>query len=228
MIYNFINMFAIIAGGIIGGLVGDKIPKKQLDSIMLISGMCILVVGIQGAIGTENFILMLISLSVAGVIGTTIDIDGKFNDFGAYLKKTVKIGDDRFSEGLVTVLMIHMVGSMAILGPVNAALKNDGSILILKSILDFVITVIFSTSFGAGVMLSGPITFLYQSIFFFLAYFISPVLTPGVTNEISAIGSVLIIGLGFNMLKLKEVKISDYLFAILGPIIYQILLNFLQ
>ena len=184
--------------------------------------------GIQGAIGTENFILMLISLSVAGVIGTTIDIDGKFNDFGAYLKKTVKIGDDRFSEGLVTVLMIHMVGSMAILGPVNAALKNDGSILILKSILDFVITVIFSTSFGAGVMLSGPITFLYQSIFFFLAYFISPVLTPEVTNEISAIGSVLIIGLGFNMLKLKEIKISDYLFAILGPIIYQILLNFLQ
>lgn len=225
MIYNFINMAAIILGGIIGGLVGEKIPKKQLESVLLISGMCILVVGIQGAIQTQNFILMLVSLSVAGVIGTTIDIDGKFNNFGDYLKKVVKIGDEKFSEGLVIVLMIHIVGSMAILGPVNAALRNDGSILILKSILDFSITVIFSTTFGAGVMLSGPITFLYQSVFYFMAYFLSPVLTPEVTGEISAIGSVLIIGLGLNMLKIKEIKISDYLFAIMGPVIYQIILN---
>lgn len=227
MIYNVINLVAIVLGGIIGGLVGDRIPKKQLDSVLVIAAMCLLVVGFQGAVASENLVLMLISLSIAGIIGTTIDIDGKFNSFGQTLKRVVKIGDEKFSEGLVTVIMIHIIGSMAILGPVNAAIKNDGSILLLKSVLDFVFTLIFSTSFGAGMMLSGPVTFLYQSIFFLLAYIISPILTPAVANEISAIGSVLIIGLGFNLLKIKEIKISDYLPAILGPIIYQIFLNLL-
>lgn len=227
MIYNVINLVAIVLGGIIGGLVGDRIPKKQLDSVIVIAAMCLLVVGFQGAVASENLVLMLISLSIAGIIGTTIDIDGKFNSFGQTLKRVVKIGDEKFSEGLVTVIMIHIIGSMAILGPVNAAIKNDGSILLLKSVLDFVFTLIFSTSFGAGMMLSGPVTFLYQSIFFLLAYIISPILTPAVANEISAIGSVLIIGLGFNLLKIKEIKISDYLPAILGPIIYQIFLNLL-
>lgn len=227
MIYNVINLVAIVLGGIIGGLVGDRIPKKQLDSVIVIAAMCLLVVGFQGAVASENLILMLISLSIAGIIGTTIDIDGKFNSFGQTLKRVVKIGDEKFSEGLITVIMIHIIGSMAILGPVNAAIKNDGSILLLKSVLDFVFTLIFSTSFGAGMMLSGPVTFLYQSIFFLLAYIISPILTPAVANEISAIGSVLIIGLGFNLLKIKEIKISDYLPAILGPIIYQIFLNLL-
>lgn len=227
MIYNVINLVAIVLGGIIGGLVGDRIPKKQLDSVIVIAAMCLLVVGFQGAVASENLVLMLISLSIAGIIGTTIDIDGKFNSFGQTLKRVVKIGDEKFSEGLITVIMIHIIGSMAILGPVNAAIKNDGSILLLKSVLDFVFTLIFSTSFGAGMMLSGPVTFLYQSIFFLLAYIISPILTPAVANEISAIGSVLIIGLGFNLLKIKEIKISDYLPAILGPIIYQIFLNLL-
>ena len=227
MIYNVINLVAIVLGGIIGGLVGDRIPKKQLDSVLVIAAMCLLVVGFQGAVASENLVLMLISLSIAGIIGTTIDIDGKFNSFGQTLKRVVKIGDEKFSEGLITVIMIHIIGSMAILGPVNAAIKNDGSILLLKSVLDFVFTLIFSTSFGAGMMLSGPVTFLYQSIFFLLAYIISPILTPAVANEISAIGSVLIIGLGFNLLKIKEIKISDYLPAILGPIIYQIFLNLL-
>ena len=227
MIYNVINLVAIVLGGIIGGLVGDRIPKKQLDSVLVIAAMCLLVVGFQVAVASENLVLMLISLSIAGIIGTTIDIDGKFNSFGQTLKRVVKIGDEKFSEGLVTVIMIHIIGSMAILGPVNAAIKNDGSILLLKSVLDFVFTLIFSTSFGAGMMLSGPVTFGYQSIFFLLAYIISPILTPAVANEISAIGSVLIIGLGFNLLKIKEIKISDYLPAILGPIIYQIFLNLL-
>lgn len=223
MIYNILNGLGIILGAFIGRSVGHKLSEEQINSVLIGANLAILVIGIQGAIQTENAMLMMISICVGVIVGTALDIDGKFHDFGNRIQSKIKFGDPRYTKGVVQVIMIHVIGSMAIIGPVNAALKNDGSILIFKTVLDFTSTVIFSTTFGFGVALSGIITFLYQGAIYFLASFIAPVLTPEVVNEISAIGSVLIVGLSLNLLNLKEIKVSNFLPAILGPIIYFLL-----
>ncbi|NLW41624.1 MAG: DUF554 domain-containing protein [Tissierellia bacterium] len=222
MIYNIFNGVGIVLGALIGRVVGHKMSDEQIDSILVIANLSLLVIGMQGAIQTENSMLMMISLVVGGIIGTAIDIDGKFYKLGETLQSKFKGSNPRHTRGIVQVMMIHAIGSMAIIGPVNAALKNDGSLLILKTVLDLISSIIFSTSFGFGVALSGITTFTYQSFFFMLATFIAPILTPEVINEISAIGSVLILALSFNLLKMKEIKISNYLPAILGPMIYHI------
>ena len=223
MIYNILNGFGIILGAFIGRLVGHKLSKEQISSVLIGANLAILVIGIQGAIQTENAMLMIVSLCIGAALGTALDIDGKFHNLGNRLQSKIKIGDPRYTSGVVQVIMMHIIGSMAIIGPVNAALKNDGSILIFKTVLDFTSTIIFSTTFGFGVALSGFVTFLYQGMIYFLASFIAPILTPEVVNEISAIGSVLIVGLSLNLLNLKEIKISNFLPAILGPIVYYFL-----
>lgn len=222
MIYNILNGLGIIVGATIGRIVGHKLSEEQLNSTLLVATLSLFVIGIQGAIQTENSMLMMVSLVLGGILGTAIDIDGKFHKLGETMQSKFKGGNPLYTKGVVQVMMIHAIGSMAIIGPINAALKNDGSLLILKTVLDGISSIIFATTFGLGVALSGITTFVYQSIFYFLATFIAPVLTPEVVNEISAIGSVLIVALSFNLLKMKEIKISNYLPAILGPMIYHI------
>lgn len=223
MIYIILNSVGIILGAFIGRLVGHKLSEQQINSVLIGANLSILVIGIQGAIETKNFLLMIISLCIGGALGTALDIDGNFHKFGNTVQSKIKIGDSRYTKGVIQVIMMHIIGSMAILGPVDVALKGEGTILIIKTILDFTSTLIFSTTFGFGVALSGLITFLYQGAIYFLASFIAPILTTEVVNEISAIGSVLIIALSLSLLNLKEIKVSNFLPAILGPIVYYFL-----
>lgn len=219
MIYNLINGLGIVAGAFIGSTVGHKLSEEQTDSVLLIANFALLVIGFQGALKTENSMAMMVYLVIGGLIGTALDIDGKFYKLGEAFQSKFKASDSKNTKGIVQVMMMQAIGSMAILGPVNAALNNDGSILIFKTVLDMVSSTIYATVFGFGVALSGIVNFTYQSIIYFLASFIAPVLTPEVVNEISAVGSVLIIALAFSILKIKEVKVSNYLPAILGPVI---------
>lgn len=228
MYYNLFNSLVIVIGAIIGSLVGNKIDKKQLDAVLLINNVVILVLGIQGAVQTKNPILMMVSLSIGGFIGEGIDIDQKFIDVGNYLNHKIKLGDGETAQGILTLILVHTVGSMSILGPLNAALKNDGSIIVVKSALDFSLALIYASNFGIGTAVSGLVTLVYQSIIFYLASLIAPVMTEMVIFEIGAIGSVLIMGIAFTLLNIKEMKVGNYLPALFGPIIFQIILNFIN
>lgn len=225
MIYVIFNAVAIFAGVFLGVTVGKKIHKNQLDAVFLIVDICIIVVGLQGAIKTENPIMMIISLALGGYVGTALDVDGKFNKFGNFINSKIKFGSSENSEGIVALILLHSIGSMSIVGPINAALNKDGSILAVKSALDFTVSLIYGSNFGIGAAVSGVITLIYQSLMFCFASFIEPLMTPMVIHEIGAIGSVLIFALGLNLLRLTNLKIGDYLPALLAPVIYQIVLN---
>lgn len=225
MQYNLLNLAAILAGGAISLLVRKKLPMRQVEAARMIANLCILAVGIQGAIVTNNMMLMLLSAVLGGIIGTALGIDDGFQRLGEKLKNLAKSRDSRFSQGFVTVFMMQCIGSMAILGPINAALKGDGTILMLKSVLDFTSTLVYGTIYGSGVLLSGPMVFLYQGAIYLAAGFLSPLLKPQIVVEISAIGSLLIMALSLNLLDIVKIKVADYLPAMLGPVVYYILLN---
>lgn len=220
MLYILWNMIGIEIAGFVSSYAKKIISKAQLQAVLIIANLCIAVVGIQGAITTENTILMIISCVLGAMIGVKMDLDGKFNQLGLFIKSMFKTADENFVKGFITVFMMQCVGSMAIVGPLNIGLKNDSTILSIKIILDICSTLIYGAIYGRSVMLSGPFVFLYEAVIFLLAGILQPILTSDVINEISAIGSLLIFGMSLDLLGVIKLKVANYLPALLGPIIY--------
>lgn len=220
MLYILWNMIGIEIAGFVSSYAKKIISKSQLQAVLIIANLCIAVVGIQGAITTENTILMIISCVLGAMIGVKMDLDGKFNQLGLFIKSMFKTADENFVKGFITVFMMQCVGSMAIVGPLNIGLKNDSTILLIKIILDICSTLIYGAIYGRSVMLSGPFVFLYETVIFLLAGILQPILTSDVINEISAIGSLLIFGMSLDLLGVIKLKVANYLPALLGPIIY--------
>lgn len=220
MLYILWNMIGIEIAGFVSSYAKKIISKAQLQAVLIIANLCIAVVGIQGAITTKNNILMIISCVLGAMIGVKMDLDGKFNQLGLFIKSMFKTADENFVKGFITVFMMQCVGSMAIVGPLNIGLKNDSTILLIKIILDICSTLIYGAIYGRSVMLSGPFVFLYETVIFLLAGILQPILTSNVINEISAIGSLLIFGMSLDLLGVIKLKVANYLPALLGPIIY--------
>lgn len=220
MLYILWNMIGIEIAGFVSSYAKKIISKAQLQAVLIIANLCIAVVGIQGAITTESTILMIISCVLGAMIGVKMDLDGKFNQLGLFIKSMFKTADENFVKGFITVFMMQCVGSMAIVGPLNIGLKNDSTILSIKIILDICSTLIYGAIYGRSVMLSGPFVFLYEAVIFLLAGILQPILTSEVINEISAIGSLLIFGMSLDLLGVIKLKVANYLPALLGPIIY--------
>lgn len=220
MLYILWNMIGIEIAGFVSSYAKKIISKAQLQAVLIIANLCIAVVGIQGAITTKNNILMIISCVLGAMIGVKMDLDGKFNQLGLFIKSMFKTADENFVKGFITVFMMQCVGSMAIVGPLNIGLKNDSTILSIKIILDICSTLIYGAIYGRSVMLSGPFVFLYEAVIFLLAGILQPILTSEVINEISAIGSLLIFGMSLDLLGVIKLKIANYLPALLGPIVY--------
>ncbi|MDO5145681.1 MAG: DUF554 domain-containing protein [Eubacteriales bacterium] len=225
MIYIFLNMVGIEVGGLLSRLAKKFISDRQIAGVLIIANLCIAVVGIQGAITTENAALMIISCVLGTLVGVGVDLDEKFNRFGEFLKSKFKNADGNFVKGFITVFMIQCVGSMAIVGPLDIRLKGDASILTFKIVLDTCSSLIYGAVYGPSVMLSGPFVFIYETIIFLLAGAIHPFLTEAVINEISAIGSLLIFGMSLDLLDILHLKVANYLPALLGPIVYHLILT---
>ncbi|WP_066715802.1 DUF554 domain-containing protein [Clostridium sp. Marseille-P299] len=220
MLYILWNMIGIEIAGFVSSYAKKIISKAQLQAVLIIANLCIAAVGIQGAITTKNNILMIISCVLGAMIGVKMDLDGKFNQLGLFIKSLFKTADENFVKGFITVFMMQCVGSMAIVGPLNIGLKNDSTILSIKIILDICSTLIYGAIYGRSVMLSGPFVFLYETVIFLLAGILQPILTSDVINEISAIGSLLIFGMSLDLLGVIKLKVANYLPALLGPIVY--------
>lgn len=224
MFYILMDMVGIEVGGFLSRFLKYIISKKQVAAVLVIANLCIAIVGIQGAIKTQNSVLMIISCVLGACVGVGIDLDGKFNRFGDFMKSKFKTSNENFVKGFVTVFMIQCVGSMAIVGPLNIGLKGDASILTFKIILDTCSSLIYGAIYGPSVMLSGPFVFLYEAVIFLLAGFLQPLLTVSVINEIAAIGSLLIFAMSLDLLGIINVKAANFLPALLGPIVYYLIL----
>ncbi|MDM8278625.1 DUF554 domain-containing protein [Ligilactobacillus aviarius] len=226
MFYVFLDLVGITVGGLLSKPLQRFLSDKQISSMMEIATLCVGIIGIQGAIATKQPLLMLVSLVVGSVVGVWLDIDGKFNHFGDWMKTKFKASDPHFAEGFITVFMIECVGSMSIVGPLDVALAGKTSLMLFKVILDLITSLVYGAIFGYSVLLSGPFVFLYEAIIYGCASFIQPLLNASTINEISAVGSLLIVALACDILEIKHFKVANFLPALLGPIIYEAVLMF--
>ena len=223
MIGTLINCAAIILGSAVGLFFRKGMKKKISDTVMQGVGLCVILIGLSGALETQNTLLVIISMVIGGVVGAWIDIDDKMNRLGAFAqRKLTREGDEgnTFAKGFVTASLIFCVGAMAVVGALDSGIRGDHSTLIAKSMLDGVTSLLLASTLGIGVMLSAVPILLYQGGIALLGTVIAPFLSAEVITEMSAVGGLLIAGIGINMTLEKDIKVANLLPAIIIPFLY--------
>ena len=199
---TLINAAAVVAGGLLGLLLRGGIGRRLRDTIMQGLALCVALIGLDGALGTQNTMAVIVSM----VLGARAQ------------RLLAKGGDSGFAEGFVTASLMFCVGAMAIVGALDSGLRGDHSTLIAKSALDGVSAVIFASAMGPGVLLSAAAVLVYQGAIALLAQYVAPFLTDAVVTEMSAVGGLLIVGIAINMFGLFKVRVGNLLPAVFMPI----------
>ncbi|MBR3765412.1 MAG: DUF554 domain-containing protein [Clostridia bacterium] len=231
MFGNLINFAAILLGTGIGLLLRKGIPDRLRDTVVQGQGLCVILVGLfstfsaddGGALVRADLTCVIVCIVVGSLIGAWIDIEKRLNDLGAAIERRFvpDAAEGSIARGFVTASLVFCVGAMAIVGPMNSGLRGDHSTLISKSILDGVFAIFFTSSLGVGVGLSAFAVLVYQGIFALLAAWIEPFLTEEMITQISAVGGLLIMGIGLNMVYDKHhIPVGNMLPAIFMPMAY--------
>ena len=222
MIGVFINCVAVILGSLTGIIFKNLIPKRLTDGIMTGIGLCTVYIGIDSSLCGENTVVLILSIVLGAIIGYLLDIDGKINAFSKALTSGIskKDSSENAAQGFITASLIFCIGAMTIVGSIQAGINGDISLLVTKSVLDLITSIALSATFGFGVLLSTLFVLVFQGSIVLLSSYIGPFLTTPLQNEMICAGSILIIGLGLNILGITKLKIANYLPAlIIAPLI---------
>ena len=225
MVGVIVNVITVILGSCIGLLFKKGLPERVSTAAMTGLGACTLYIGISGSLCGENVLIVIASVVLGVITGTLLDIDGRINKLAQSVETKFKKDGQGISvaEGLVTATLLFCVGSMTVTGSIQAGLTGDNSVLITKATLDFVSSMMLASSLGLGVMLAAASVFVIQGGLVLLAGFIAPFMSLGAINEMTCVGSILIIIIGTNLMGITKIKVADFLPAIiLAPIIYNV------
>ena len=231
---SIVNAAAIVAGGGVGLVAGKAISERV--RVTLVSGMAVgtlfvgasstfskmLSVGDGGGLECRGALMLVMSLAIGAVAGEIIDLDGKFERFGVWLRRVSRNENDgSFLNGFVTASLTYCIGAMAILGALEDGLRGDPSLLYLKSAMDGIFTIALTASFGKGAMFSAIPILLYQGGITLAAYPLRPVMTTDALDAISLTGGVLIFCVGWNILwREKKIRVANLLPSLAVAIVW--------
>lgn len=227
MFGTIVNAIAIIAGSLIGLLFRKGIPEKVNQTVIHAVGLAVILIGLKGALGTENVLLVIGSLVVGGTIGELAGIEGGLEALGRWIgHRFGSTTDDGIARGFVTASLIFCVGAMAIVGSLESGLTGNHQTLFAKSVLDGITSILFTASLGIGVLFSAFPVFFYQGTITLAAGAIKPLLNPEVIAHLSSVGGLLIVAIGTNLLGMTRIRIGNLLPAILMPLLYALVYRF--
>lgn len=215
------NTLTVLIGTLIGLAAKKGIPQKITEALMCGIGLCTLYIGISGAVSAgsdenANPVLPIIAVALGVFIGTLADIDGLLNRLGEAVEKRFTKGDHgKVAEGFVSACLLFCVGSMTIVGAINAGVSGDNTLYFTKGVLDFVSGMALTVSFGIGVLFSALFVLVFQGGLVLCAELIEPLLTTHMIAEMNCVGSLLIVAIGLNLIGITKIKVANYLPAIL-------------
>lgn len=226
-----INAVAILIGGLFGILFGKFLKERHQDTLCKTCGICVLFIGIagamegmlmvnEGAVSSGKAMLVIACLAIGALFGELLNIEGAFECFGKWLKvKTGNAKDKMFVDAFVTASFTVCIGAMAIVGAIQDGILGDPSVLITKSILDFIIIMIMTSSMGKGCIFSAiPVAILQGSVTV-LAQLIEPLMTEQALANLSLVGSILIFCVGVNLIWEKKVRVANLLPSIIIAVV---------
>ncbi|KHD36661.1 membrane protein [Clostridium acetobutylicum] len=224
---TIVNVLAIVLGSFIGMLLNGGIKQRFQNILTQVLGLATIFIGVSGAlkgmfvvgkatIETTGTMVIIISMVIGAFVGEAMKVEDGIERFGEWLKLRFSSGNDsKFVEGFVSATLVTGVGAMAIVGSLNDGLTGDASMLYTKSILDFIVVMIFASTLGKGVIFSAIPIGIFQGFITIFAHFIEPILTKQMIQNISLVGSVLIFGIGINLAFGKKFKVGNMLPALL-------------
>ncbi len=233
---TLINVAAVILGGVLGKWINGSALKKYQDTLMHALGLCTLFIGVGGVLSkmlvyengsftTRGTMLMIFSMVLGTLAGELLRIEFHLNHLGERIKKAVGATQDaRFVESFMSNMLVICIGAMAIVGSLQDGLTGDYSMLAAKAALDCVITLIFVSTLGIGAAFAAIPLGIYQGSITLLAHFIEPYLSTALINDLSLLGSVLITGVAVNLIFNKGICLANMLPAMLGPVIWHLVI----
>lgn len=208
---TIVNVMAITVGSLLGMAIHTRLPRRLTKITFQALGLFSLFLGTQMAFRSQNILTLIFSIVLGAVTGELLDIDGGIRKVANRIKGRFKTSGDRFTEGFITAVLIYCVGSIAVLGALEEGLGGFPNLLLTKSLMDGASSIALAASFGPGVLFSTVPLFIYQGSLTLLASQLGAVLTQTVINEITAVGGLMILGIGLNVLELQQIKVINML-----------------
>jgi hypothetical protein len=232
-----INVATIVAGTGAGLLVGGRIPERARTTVIQSVGLVVIALGVGQAIRTRNIVFPLVAIVAGGLIGEALRLEDRLESLGDRIRRRVERDVDpdsdsvglevggrpepegnTFVEGFVAASLLFCVGPLAILGSISDGLEGDIGLLVVKSALDGLVSVIFAATLGWGVGFSAIPVVVYQGLLTLLAGGADTVLSDRMILEGTATGGIMVMGIGVRLLDLKQVRVGSMLPAlVLAP-----------
>ncbi len=215
MIATFVNAAAVVAGGLIGLLAKRGLPERISKGIMAAIGLMLICSGVKGYLDGQSSIVAVLSLALGTGLGELLRLEDRLNRLGERIGARVsRDGGSRVGEGLVTATLLFCVGAMAVLGSLQSGLAGDHTTLYTKSLMDFISAILLASTYGIGVALSAVGVLLYQGALTLLSSLLAPVMTEAAIAELSAVGSIVLAGLGLNLTGVAKLRVMNMVPAI--------------
>jgi uncharacterized protein len=225
---TLLNAATVLVGGIIGTALGDRLPERLRENVVRGVGLFTLVMGTKFGIETSNLLFVLGSILIGGTLGSLWGVDRRLNALGDMLQRRFARpgGTSTVSEAFVTASIVFCVGPLTFLGSIQNGLSGDASLLAIKSVLDGFTAIALAATLGWGVLLTIAVILIYQGGLALGASVFAGLLSELQLREMNAVGGLLILGVGLKLLGIRDVKVADFLPAILvAPLLVAVVLR---
>jgi uncharacterized protein len=226
-----VNALTIIVGTLIGKLL-SKIPENMKNTVMKGIGLTVIVLGMQMAIKSNNFLIVILSIVFGAMLGEFIDLDKMLNRLGKWIERKINLkGEGNISQGFVTATLIFVIGAMAIVGALDSGIRGNHDVLFTKAIIDGFTAIILTTTLGIGVIFSSISVFLYQGLIAIFAnqinLFVPQELMDSFITEMTSVGGIMILAIGLNLSNISNIRVANLLPGILVVAIIVTLMYFI-
>jgi len=213
---TLLNLLTVLAGGLVGTLLGDRLPPRLRENVVAGVGLFVAVMGVKFAIDTASLLYLLGAILIGGIIGSLAGIERRLNELGAAIQRRFATPGrtSTIAEAFVTASIVFCVGPLTFLGAIRNGLTGDASLLAIKSVLDGFTAIAFAATLGWGVLLSLAVILVYQGGLAAGASVFASLLSDAQLREMNATGGLLLVGVGLKLLRLRDVQVADYLPAI--------------
>jgi len=217
-----VNALAILFGGVAGLLFGKTLPERFGKTLTQATSLAVLLIGLKGALTmkSDDLILVIFSLVFGSCLGEWINIEALLERLGRSIQERFAKAGGQFAKGFVTTSLIYCVGSMAIMGALQSGLEGKHETLFAKAVLDGVMSIVFASTLGIGVLASSVSVFIYQGAIVLGASFLKPFLLPVVVGQMSVVGGLLIAAIGINVMEMAKIRVGNMLPAIFMPLLW--------
>lgn len=216
---TIVNVLAVIAGSMVGFFFNSKLPQRYVKIIFQAIGLFTLYIGITMTMKTGSLLVLIFSIVLGAALGEWIDLDKHINSFSNWVKTKIKSDNATFSEGMITAFLLFCMGSMTVLGAFDEGTRGNSDLLIAKSVMDGFSSLALASALGIGVLFSIFPLILFQGGLTLLAWWLGNLMPTAVVNEMTAVGGLMLVGLGLSIMEIKKIKVINMLPSLIFAIV---------